>query len=127
MVEKIRSVSRSSRRCSSNSKGSRGRRKKLNSNVSLYLNIVRRLKSTGLVNAYENFLRSLCVDGLPEPSILYERAAQYVLQYEKKQKLKIEKKQHFESYSSEVFKKSRSTSPNEKEISLPKLKKEKKR
>ena len=46
--------------------------------------LVEILKRTGIVNAYEQFLRSICKNGLPEPSNVYEFAAQFVLKYEKK-------------------------------------------
>jgi hypothetical protein len=44
------------------------------------------LKATGLVTAYEQFLRNLCKNGLPDPANIYELAAQSVLKYEKKYK-----------------------------------------
>lgn len=47
-----------------------------------------KLKQTGIVNAYEQFLRSICKNGLPEPSNVYEFAAQFILKYEKKMREK---------------------------------------
>jgi hypothetical protein len=87
--EKIKKNSNSSKGCSCSSKGSRGINRKLIFSVIIFQALVRRLKETGLVDAYQKFLRSLCIEGLPEHSILYEKAAQYVLQYEKKMKKKI--------------------------------------
>jgi hypothetical protein len=49
---------------------------------------VEKLKQTGIVNAYEQFLRSICKNGLPEPSNVYEFAAQFILKYEKKMREK---------------------------------------
>jgi len=52
------------------------------------LDLVEKLKQTGIVNAYEQFLRSICKNGLPEPSNVYEFAAQFILKYEKKMREK---------------------------------------
>lgn len=52
------------------------------------LDLVEKLKQTGIVNAYEQFLRSICKNGLPKPSNVYEFAAQFILKYEKKMREK---------------------------------------
>ena len=65
------------------------------------------MKGTGLVQAYESFLRSLCVGGLPEQNILYEKAAQYILKYEKNMKRKVERQKSIESYNQEILRKNK--------------------
>ena len=49
---------------------------------------MQRLRDTGVVDAYESFIRSICKNGLPEPSNVYELAAQHVLRCGKKKKEK---------------------------------------
>lgn len=55
------------------------------------------------MNAYEQFLRSICKNGLPEPSNVYEFAAQFVLKYERKMKDKQNKKEQILEYNSEAL------------------------
>jgi hypothetical protein len=49
--------------------------------------IVGVLEKSGILDAYEYFLRAICKNGLPEANI-FEFAAQQILKYQKKMKVK---------------------------------------
>ena len=68
------------------------------------LDLVEKLKQTGIVNAYEQFLRSICKNGLPEPSNVYEFAAQFILKYEKKMREKKIRQNEILEYNTEALK-----------------------
>jgi len=55
------------------------------------------------VSAYEQFLRNICKNGLPEPANVYELAAQFVLKFEKKHKIKQQKKEELEKHNKELI------------------------
>lgn len=53
-----------------------------------------------MLDAYEYFLRAICKNGLPEANI-FEFAAQQILKYQKKMKLKEGKKEELNNRSIE--------------------------
>ncbi len=50
------------------------------------------LETSGILDAYEYYLRSICKMGLPEVNV-FEHAAQQILKYEKKHREKIRKRE----------------------------------
>ena len=69
------------------------------------------LKRTGIVNAYEQFLRSICKNGLPETSNVYEFAAQFIIKYEKKVREKQVKREQIVEYNDAALKANNNSSP----------------
>lgn len=65
-------------------KGS-NREDKHNKEVRHLFTIVQVLERSGILDAYEYFLRAICKNGLPEANI-FEFAAQQILKYQKKVK-----------------------------------------
>jgi len=63
------------------------------------------LERSGILDAYEYFLRAICKNGLPEANI-FEFAAQQILKYQKKMKVKDARKEELykspEKESSEI-------------------------
>lgn len=65
-----------------------------------FLDSVNILETSGMLDAYEYFLRAICKNGLPEANI-FEFAAQQILKYQKKMKLKEGKKEELNNRSIE--------------------------
>lgn len=77
------------------------------------------LEKSGILDAYEYFLRAICKNGLPEANI-FEFAAQQILKYQKKMKQQEGKKDDLKNYNKSVL--DQSSSRVEKSPEKEKLK-----